>query len=150
VSAHAQLLKVKIFKETIGRTIFLIWLTRQSLCQRCPISFRAAGKIRLAIPCSRLISPQETFLCAISVYSVPLWLTNTASSPLSHREHRDCTEKNSDTFNSIYKLEVTRAPIFFPDKPKHIGDLLNLVISKTGRIVIVHHADSLHERIADS
>lgn len=36
------------------------------------------------------------------------------------------------------------------DKLKLIGQLLDLVISKTGRIVIVHQADSLHERIADS
>jgi hypothetical protein len=49
---------------------------------------------------------KEILLRAISVFSVPLWLTNTASSPRRHREHRDCTEKNLNTFDSIENREV--------------------------------------------
>jgi len=53
---------------------------------------------------------EETLLCAISVFSVPLWLTTTttASLPQRHREHRDCTEKNPNTFYSIHNLTVAR------------------------------------------
>jgi hypothetical protein len=51
---------------------------------------------------------EETLLCAISVFSVPLWLTTTASLPQRHGEHRDCTEKNPNTFYSIDNLTVAR------------------------------------------
>jgi len=52
---------------------------------------------------------EETLLCAISVFSVPLWLTTTtASLPRRHREHRDCTEKNPKMFYSIDNLAIAR------------------------------------------
>jgi len=58
------------------------------------------------------------FLCAISVFSVPLWLTNTASLPQRHREHRDRTEKNQTDFkvpsNQVPKRQTESAERVFP------------------------------------
>src|ERR1044072_3044077 len=48
---------------------------------------------------TRIIEHQSVvlalLLCATSVFSVSLWLTNRSNnSPQRHREHRDCTEKS--------------------------------------------------------
>src|SRR6185369_5292392 len=40
------------------------------------------------------LSLLDALLCAISVFSVPLWFNYSPNrSPQRHREHRDCTEK---------------------------------------------------------
>src|ERR1700752_811999 len=58
------------------------------------------------------------FLCAASVFSVPLWLLYcTFLQPQRHREHRGCTEKNSDQPAAIFAFSFstrTRRRIF-PD-----------------------------------